>query len=402
MLNWSLASTTSKRAALMLLAVIILNLTDLFVFSSIWIDIATLFVLLVTVAVLLNSPTTIDVGSGEVTATKTNTSDCEQNQQTLLLLNQTITQQSDVIDNEMTRVTAIVREAVSGLSDSFKSLEGLSQQQQVIVNDVLDNSKNIGDEKGSTLHDFVQDSAHTLEDFVNVIVKTSKQSLETMTFTDEMVEQFDGIFTLLEQVESLASQTNLLALNAAIEAARAGDAGRGFAVVANEVRSLSVSSTELNNDIRIEINKAKETISNLRDSVEAIASADMTPTLEAKKRVTVMMQKVEETSAENDNRVAELANIGPRINQMAGEGVRALQFEDLATQSVYSLNVNVGYLKQLSEQLKAVSAANKASQAIAWQELHDLCLQLQSQTHSNEQNRSVSQETMDEGEIELF
>ncbi len=48
-----------------------------------------------------------------------------------------------------------------------------------------------------------------------------------MSYTEEMVAQFDSIFNLLSQVEGFASQTNLLALNAAIEAARAGEAGRG-------------------------------------------------------------------------------------------------------------------------------------------------------------------------------
>ena len=97
-----------------------------------------------------------------------------------------------------------------------------------------------------------------------------------------MIAQFDSIFSLLGQVENLANQTNLLALNAAIEAARAGEAGRGFAVVANEVRELSINSTELNEDIRNKISGAQGIISQLRTSVESMASADMTPTLKAK------------------------------------------------------------------------------------------------------------------------
>jgi len=82
-----------------------------------------------------------------------------------------------------------------------------------------------------------------------------------MAFTDEMVKQFDSVFALLEQVERIATQTNLLALNAAIEAARAGEAGRGFAVVAMKLDRFPVSSTELNENIRREINLAKGTIS---------------------------------------------------------------------------------------------------------------------------------------------
>lgn len=402
MFNWQQIDAQLKRSLWGLIAALITLLIHTFILPSLWL--ALIAILLIVISLVLQTySANLDENEAEIGKTKSPvSSQHDTGQQAILALNQMLDQQSDIITNELERVTTIVRDAARGLSDSFKSLENLSQQQQLMVSEVLNHSENIDDDKGSTLHDFVQDSARTLEDFVEVIVTTSKQSLETMTFTDEMVEQFDGIFTLLEQVESLASQTNLLALNAAIEAARAGDAGRGFAVVANEVRALSVSSTELNNDIRIEINNAKATISKLRDSVEVIASADMTPTLEAKKRVTVMMHKVEESSADNANRVNELATLGPMVNQMAGDGVRALQFEDLASQSIYSLNSNVSYMQKVSQQLKVLANCQPDEQLDEWQVLHDLCKQLQSQTHSNEQSRSVSQETMDEGDIELF
>ena len=239
-----------------------------------------------------------------------------------------IDQEVQVIQQEHQRVTGLVRDAIEGISYSFKTLQGLSQEQQQMINEVIDTNQSIGDEGKTTLESFVSDSNKTLEDFVDVIVNTSKQSLETMSYTDEMVKKFEGIFALLEQVENLSSQTNLLALNAAIEAARAGDAGRGFAVVANEVRALSVNSTELNNDIRSEISAAQETIANLRQSVEVMASADMTSTLEAKDKVSVMMKHVGHVNQETQAAVERLAQISPQIDETAATGVRSLQFED--------------------------------------------------------------------------
>ncbi|NMP31381.1 chemotaxis protein [Thalassotalea sp. M1531] len=311
-----------------------------------------------------------------------------------------IDQELDVISQEHGRVSQLVKDAIEGISHSFKTLQALSTEQQQMINEVISVNQDIGDAGHTTLESFVKDSSKTLEDFVGVIVNTSKQSLETMSYTDEMVKKFDGIFALLEQVENLSSQTNLLALNAAIEAARAGDAGRGFAVVANEVRSLSVNSTELNNDIRAEISEAQTTIANLRRSVEVMASADMTSTLEAKDRVKVMMEHVGHVNIETQEAVERLAEISPQIDETATIGVRSLQFEDLTFQTLDSLSLNISNLAQLSEQLNQFNADDDIAARLI--QLSELCQQIMAESKLADQARTVSQSSMDEGDVELF
>ncbi len=322
--------------------------------------------------------------------------------QTFSQVESAITQQTSVIETEIERTKVIVQDAVSGISDSFKYLQSLSVEQQGMINTVINTSQSLGDSDETTLESFVQDSGKTLEDFVEVIINTSKQSLETMSYTDEMVKQFDGIFNLITQVESLASQTNLLALNAAIEAARAGDAGRGFAVVANEVRALSVNSTELNNDIRREIAGAQEIIRKLRDSVEVMASADMTSTLEAKERVSGMMGHVQTMNEHSNKVVADLAKITPKITETVGIAVRSLQFEDLTYQSLDSLNLNFSNLNQLANEISDFDIANHDELAMQLQNIQQNCAQIMENTQAVDDKRSVSQSSMDEGEIDLF
>jgi len=322
--------------------------------------------------------------------------------QTFQSLADLVEQQVNVVEQELARTSGLVREAVGDISSSFKYLEGLSHDQRELIERVLSFNQDLGDEQHTTLTSFVNDSGKTLDNFVNVIVNTSKQSLQTMSFTDEMTSQFDGIFSLLEQVENLASQTNLLALNAAIEAARAGDAGRGFAVVANEVRSLSISSTELNENIREEINGAKDTISKLRSSVETMASADMTETLEAKDRVRVMMDQVNLMNQKSGDVVAEIAAIAPKIDDAVGTGVRSLQFEDLTFQSIDSLTTNIASLRELVSQIRTLESADNTTRASQLAVIYEQINQLKAQTSQAELSRSVSQETMDEGEVELF
>lgn len=308
----------------------------------------------------------------------------------------------DIVSQEHERVVGLIRDAVGGISHSFKELQSLTDDQQEMISDVIDSGQSLDDEEHTTLESFVRDSNSTLEDFVSVIINTSKQSLETMSYTDEMVKKFDGIFKLLEQVESLSSQTNLLALNAAIEAARAGDAGRGFAVVANEVRSLSVSSTELNNDIRAEISDAKTTIDNLRASVEVMASADMTPTLEAKEKVRLMMDHVGEMNQKTQQAVERLAAISPQLAETAAVGVRSLQFEDMTYQSMDSLNKNIGHVRDISDKLSSLDYSSEEKLIEQLDVISISCKAILNASEQANQSRSVSQSSMDEGDVELF
>lgn len=323
-------------------------------------------------------------------------------EQTFENVQSAIIQQTTIIEAEIERTKSIVKDAADGISESFKHLQTLSAEQQEMINLVISNSRNIGDDEGTSLESFVVDSGKILEDFVNVIINTSKQSLETMSYTDEMVRQFDGIFKLISQVESLASQTNLLALNAAIEAARAGDAGRGFAVVANEVRSLSVTSTELNSDIRDEIAGAQEVIKKLRESVELMASADMTYTLEAKDKVSVMMEHVQSMNRQSNQVVENLSILTPKITQTVGIAVRSLQFEDLTYQSLNSLHVNFGNLHVLADEISTFNIQKHEDLPYQLAKLQQSCANIIDKTNSLNKSRSVSQSSMEEGDIDLF
>lgn len=81
---------------------------------------------------------------------------------------------------------------------------------------------------------------------------TEENNKATHEVKDVIVQTNDSskrIGQVSNVISSISRQTNLLALNAAIEAARAGTAGRGFAVVAEEIKNLSLQSSQSTKEI---------------------------------------------------------------------------------------------------------------------------------------------------------
>ena len=137
----------------------------------------------------------------------------------------------------------------------------------------------------------VNDLLEKVQVLLDKISQTERQNTETintfkehfsninLSFNDisssieALNKKSDIIGDIVDVISSVARQTNLLAINAAIEAARAGQHGRTFAVVAEEVKKLSVqtsnSAVNIKNivdDIQSEITVAKKNMDLIESS----------------------------------------------------------------------------------------------------------------------------------------
>lgn len=98
---------------------------------------------------------------------------------------------------------------------------------------------------------------------------------ETRSALVKLSTSVSRIGVATKSVWEIAGQTNLLALNAAIEAARAGEQGRGFAVVADEVRSLSLRSSEATKEIEEVVRTIEEMFQKTNDLMKQAEQAVM-------------------------------------------------------------------------------------------------------------------------------
>ncbi|MGI4859149.1 MAG: methyl-accepting chemotaxis protein [Janthinobacterium lividum] len=146
---------------------------------------------------------------------------------------------------------------------------------------------------------------------------------------------------MAKEVAGIASQTTLLALNAAIEAARAGVAGRGFAVVANEVRMLSLQSSETGKRIAQKVGVISERVTEACAIAAASARADETAIASSGKtieQVLADLRQVTETLAGASERLR-TENVG--IKREIDESLVQLQFQDRVSQIMSHTRTNI-------------------------------------------------------------
>lgn len=244
------------------------------------------------------------------------------------------------LKTELAQVRDLVDDSVSNLNQSFYGLNEETQRQEMTMREMAgkmqEYGKNDEDSDGSSgslsIKQFVDETSTILKEFVQFLMENSKHSMDIVNRIDGLSNELEDIFEVLSDIKTIADQTNLLALNAAIEAARAGEAGRGFAVVADEVRTLSLNSNNLNDQIKHKVEKAQDAIKEAREKVGASASQDMTVILSGKSNVDQMLTSLVELEESINCKLGEAAEINQNISEKTAMAIRSLQFEDIVRQ----------------------------------------------------------------------
>jgi len=298
------------------------------------------------------------------------------------------------------QIQTIMSDAGGKLHDSFAGMNKNSDRQSKVTLNIIEQLNDIDENNESIIKfdKFIRETASVLKDYISLTVTVSDKGIEAALKMQNMIEEMDHMYELLEDVKFLADQTGLLALNASIEAARAGELGLGFAVVASEVRSLAVKSGKLNEEIHKHVSSSQSSLKEANEIVGFIASMDMKHALEAKDNLTQMSAELEEVNKFVTKSLDISSEITAAIQTDVAQAVRALQFEDMATQLISFLREKLNAFSSGMESANAMITDNDTMSLLA-----ELNATLQERLINKPVTQSVVASTsMDEGDVELF
>jgi len=330
----------------------------------------------------------------------------------LLALRDVLALKEGKVHADIHRGKTLISDAVVKLGESFNSLNTQTRAQQQVVASLI---QEVSDDRPGThtntnrasVREIADGMSTILEGFIDMLSQVSAQSSGVIAKMEAMTDVVNQTFSLLSNVEMITKQTNLLSLNAFIEAARSGEAGRGFQVVATEMRNLSHSSAKLNEQIRVQVEKSRKIVQEAREVVHQMAARDMDSLTEAKDSSDVLFAKLAVMNEHISKNLGQVSVISQGIDRSVGMAVQSLQFEDIVGQLLTSAE------REISEQEKTMAdlchrlqdfsetAQRGGDLRMALFKLHD-SLQGVRQSVTFQKSKAVLQETMDEGDVELF
>ena len=290
------------------------------------------------------------------------------------------------IRHDLERARTVTRDATARVERSFRGLQEATAAQRDALHQV---SSAFHNENTSSATGFAASSAALLRQFVDEIVRVSRDSRRMIEQLSELSGKVDSITECADAIDGLARETRFIAFNARIETHRAGEAGRTFKVVADEVKRLANASSALSNKIRQSVSACQADLASARKTSTGLASHDMSHAIDSHRGLITAIGKLDSINQDLDKMLES-------VTAHVSEATRALQFEDMVTQILNATATRVDRLGEFA--IRALHIVERGQNGDRIGPIREVIRGL----NGLGEGLAMQQQSMDQGSVELF
>jgi len=167
---------------------------------------------------------------------------------------------------EIHKHSAAISEEAKQMSNQAKEVADISPQMLATINEINDEAKKVADLSRES-----NDSVSKGELLIHKKIEQMENISKAIKITYNEMESLNKKSKILKEtvykINEINTEITTLSLNASIEAIHAGDAGKGFSVIAREIKMLSQSTKEINNETSDMLDSIGHDIQTLHDSM---------------------------------------------------------------------------------------------------------------------------------------
>lgn len=296
------------------------------------------------------------------------------------------------IRGQTDQIKSLLEDAITSLHDAFGSIHESTNEQMKTMTALM--MQVVGADDEQNIFQQAENASVILTDLVETLLLSSKNNLRALTTMDAVRNRLDKLINMERKQSELINQ-----LLASID---------GDYVPADTVRRLAGELRDLQ---LLQAKYGKETMTMFKNThrlIDEIASKDMDEVFASKARVEKIVQHFFDINSFVSERRSSVSQINADIRQHLGTAIRALQFEDISRQSLgYTdrhLDRMEGMLTILTDGLRKIEVNENLTLDEYTRQveiIHGSMLDYH-RALQLEENNPISQETMDEGDVDLF
>ncbi len=150
----------------------------------------------------------------------------------------------------------------------------------------------------------------------------------------------------------------------------------------------------------------KTTLEDARSVVAEAVTSDTNLALDSKEKVADMTTTMGSLNQKSVSVVSEIGVIGQTMSSLVNQAVTSLQFEDMCTQLSQHIGKRLAAVEDLNRLMRSLNEAqlepgNLAQCKEMLEQIHHSLAELRPKIEST-QHRSVTQKSLDTGDVELF